>query len=73
MIILVTAYAIDLKKCILFYEIKGKIKRDLSAVEQQSDDALSVFGRNIPRLLKRIEEEYKKKRFKEKPRGPIGV
>ncbi|XP_018302040.1 structural maintenance of chromosomes protein 6 [Mycetomoellerius zeteki] len=50
-----------------------KIKKDLSAVEQQSDNALSVFGRNIPRLLKRIEEEYKKNRFKEKPRGPIGA
>ncbi|KYN09467.1 Structural maintenance of chromosomes protein 6 [Trachymyrmex cornetzi] len=50
-----------------------KIKKDLSAVEQQSDNALSVFGPNIPRLLKRIEEEYKKNRFKEKPRGPIGA
>ncbi|XP_024886675.1 structural maintenance of chromosomes protein 6-like, partial [Temnothorax curvispinosus] len=51
----------------------NKIKKDLSAVEQQSDNALSVFGRNIPRLLKRIEEEFKKNRFKEKPRGPIGA
>ncbi|KAG5311912.1 SMC6 protein, partial [Pseudoatta argentina] len=50
-----------------------KIKKDLSAVEQQSDNALSVFGPNVPRLLKRIEEEYKKNRFKEKPRGPIGA
>lgn len=50
-----------------------KIKRDLSAFEQQSDNALSVFGPNIPRLLRRIEEEYRKKRFKEKPRGPIGA
>ncbi|XP_011862086.1 PREDICTED: structural maintenance of chromosomes protein 6 [Vollenhovia emeryi] len=51
----------------------SKLKRDLSAVEQQSDNALSVFGPNIPRLLKRIEEEYRKRRFKEKPRGPIGA
>ncbi|XP_011637103.1 structural maintenance of chromosomes protein 6 [Pogonomyrmex barbatus] len=50
-----------------------KIKRDLNAVEQQKDNALSVFGPNIPRLLKRIEEEYRKNRFKEKPRGPIGA
>ncbi|XP_018392244.1 PREDICTED: structural maintenance of chromosomes protein 6 [Cyphomyrmex costatus] len=50
-----------------------KIRKDLNAVEQQSDNALSVFGRNMPRLLKRIEEEYQKKRFKEKPRGPIGA
>ncbi|XP_011701842.1 PREDICTED: structural maintenance of chromosomes protein 6 [Wasmannia auropunctata] len=50
-----------------------KIKKNLSAVEQQSDNALSVFGSNMPRLLKRIEEEYRKKRFKEKPRGPIGA
>ncbi|XP_071562510.1 structural maintenance of chromosomes protein 6-like [Temnothorax nylanderi] len=48
----------------------NKIKRDLGAVEQH---ALSVFGPNLPRLLKRIEEECKKKRFKEKPRGPIGA
>ncbi|XP_025269792.1 structural maintenance of chromosomes protein 6 isoform X2 [Camponotus floridanus] len=51
----------------------NKIKKDLSAFEQQSDNALSVFGPNIPRLLRRIDEEYKKKRFKEKPRGPIGA
>ncbi|XP_072747857.1 structural maintenance of chromosomes protein 6 [Anoplolepis gracilipes] len=50
-----------------------KIKRDLNAFEQQSDNALSVFGPNIPRLLRRIEEEYRRKRFKEKPRGPIGA
>ncbi|KAL0107751.1 hypothetical protein PUN28_014797 [Cardiocondyla obscurior] len=51
----------------------NKIRSELKAVEQQSDNAFSVFGSNIPRLLKRIDEEYKKKRFKEKPRGPIGA
>lgn len=45
----------------------------MNAFEQQKDDALSVFGPHIPRLLRRIEEEYKKGRFKEKPRGPIGT
>ncbi|XP_012539107.1 structural maintenance of chromosomes protein 6 isoform X2 [Monomorium pharaonis] len=51
----------------------SKIQSNLNAVEQQSDDALSVFGPNIPRLLKRIDEEYRRKRFQKKPRGPIGA
>lgn len=53
--------------------MKDKLKKELNAFEQQSDNALSVFGSNIPRLLRRIEEEFKKGRFKEKPRGPIGA
>jgi len=57
----------------MFYEIKDKIKKELNAFEQQSDNVLTVFGPNIPRLLRRIEEEYRKGRFKEKPRGPIGM
>lgn len=57
----------------ILYKIKEKIRRQLLAFEEQSDNSLSVFGVNIPRLLRRIEEEYKKGRFKEKPRGPIGI
>lgn len=52
---------------------KGKLKRELQVLKQQSDNALIVFGPNIPRLLKRIEEEYKKGRFKQRPRGPLGM
>nr|XP_050857730.1 structural maintenance of chromosomes protein 6 isoform X2 [Vespula vulgaris] len=50
-----------------------KLKRELQVLKQQSDNALIVFGPNIPRLLKRIEEEYKRGRFKQKPRGPLGA
>ncbi|KAK0079239.1 hypothetical protein PV326_008874 [Microctonus aethiopoides] len=51
----------------------NKLKHRLNGMKQQSGDALTVFGRNIPRLLKRIDEEYAKKRFKEKPCGPLGA
>ena len=50
-----------------------KIRRELTARKQHSDNALSVFGRNIPRLLRRIEEEYSNGHFKQKPRGPLGA
>nr|XP_034181336.1 structural maintenance of chromosomes protein 6 [Osmia lignaria]XP_034181337.1 structural maintenance of chromosomes protein 6 [Osmia lignaria] len=49
-----------------------KIKRELSARKQCSDNALTVFGRHIPRLLRRIDEEHASGQFKEKPRGPLG-
>ncbi|CAK9818472.1 Structural maintenance of chromosomes protein 6 [Anthophora plagiata] len=50
-----------------------KIKRELSSRKQHSDNALTVFGRNVPRLLRRIEEEYNNRQFREKPRGPLGA
>lgn len=40
--------------------------------KKYSDNILTIFGRNIPRLLRRIEEEYNNGNFKEKPRGPLG-
>ncbi|XP_076243651.1 structural maintenance of chromosomes 6 [Calliopsis andreniformis] len=49
------------------------IKRELTARKQYSDNALTVFGRNIPRLLRRIDEEYNSGHFKQKPRGPLGA
>lgn len=61
---------IELDNCVACIR---RLERDLSGFEQQSDNALSVFGANVPRLLRRIEEECKKGRFKEKPRGPIGA
>lgn len=45
---------------------------DINARKKYSDNTLTVFGRNIPRLLRRIEEEYSNGHFKEKPRGPLG-
>lgn len=50
-----------------------KIKLDINARKKYSDNTLTVFGRNIPRLLRRIEEEYSNGHFKEKPRGPLGA
>ena len=45
----------------------------MEAVKRQSDNAMTVYGPNMPRLLKRIDEEFRKGKFKEKPRGPIGA
>ncbi|XP_017879054.1 structural maintenance of chromosomes protein 6 [Ceratina calcarata] len=49
-----------------------KIKREIYARKKTSNDAITVFGPNVPRLLRRIEEENNKGHFKEKPRGPLG-
>ncbi|XP_053975498.1 structural maintenance of chromosomes protein 6 [Hylaeus volcanicus] len=50
-----------------------KIKREVNARKLHSDNALTVFGRNIPRLLRRIEEAYNNGHFSKKPRGPLGA
>ncbi|XP_012348416.1 structural maintenance of chromosomes protein 6 isoform X1 [Apis florea] len=50
-----------------------RIKLDLNMRKKYSDNILTIFGRNIPRLLRRIEEEYNNGNFKEKPRGPLGA
>ncbi|KAG7209626.1 hypothetical protein KM043_011277 [Ampulex compressa] len=50
-----------------------EIRRDLTALKRQSDNALTIYGPNIPRFLKRIEEEYRNQRFMQKPRGPLGA
>ncbi|XP_012142309.2 structural maintenance of chromosomes 6 isoform X1 [Megachile rotundata] len=50
-----------------------KIKRELNARKQYTDNAFAVFGRNIPRLLRRIDEAFEIGQFKEKPRGPLGA
>lgn len=42
-------------------------------LEQQSDSPVTIYGSDMPRLLKRIEEEHRKGRFKEKPMGPLGM
>ncbi|XP_076163825.1 structural maintenance of chromosomes 6 isoform X2 [Ptiloglossa arizonensis] len=50
-----------------------KIKQEVNVRKQNSDNALTIFGRNIPRLLRRIEEEYNNRHFKKKPCGPLGA
>nr|XP_033327293.1 structural maintenance of chromosomes protein 6 [Megalopta genalis]XP_033327294.1 structural maintenance of chromosomes protein 6 [Megalopta genalis] len=50
-----------------------QIRREISARKKHADNALTVFGQNIPRLLRRIEEEYSNNQFREKPRGPLGA
>lgn len=42
-------------------------------MKQQSDNTYTVFGRNIPRLLKRIKEEYERGKLAKLTRGPIGI
>ncbi|XP_076756684.1 structural maintenance of chromosomes 6 isoform X1 [Xylocopa sonorina] len=49
------------------------IKREIHVRKKYSDNALAVFGQNIPRLLRRIDEGYSSGQFKEKPRGPLGA
>ncbi|XP_014205364.1 structural maintenance of chromosomes protein 6 [Copidosoma floridanum] len=49
-----------------------KLRQKLTAFKRQSSDVLTVYGQNMPRLLKRIEEEHQKGRFKHKPVGPLG-
>ncbi|XP_058791643.1 structural maintenance of chromosomes protein 6 [Phymastichus coffea] len=53
-------------------ELNAKI-RDLEICEKQSDNALTVYGNNIPRLVRRIEEEHQRGRFRKKPVGPLGA
>ncbi|XP_046424795.1 structural maintenance of chromosomes protein 6 [Neodiprion fabricii] len=50
-----------------------KIKRQLNDLKQESDNAVTIFGHNMPRLLRRIKEEYDRGRFKQMPRGPLGA
>ncbi|XP_033215267.1 structural maintenance of chromosomes protein 6 isoform X2 [Belonocnema kinseyi] len=49
-----------------------QITQNLSAIKRQSNNAMTVYSPNMPRLLKRIDEEFRKGRFREKPLGPIG-
>lgn len=55
-------------------DTKIKLKqRQLIALNQESGNAVTVFGPNMPRLLKRIKEEYDRGRFKQMPHGPLGA
>lgn len=40
-------------------------------LKQQSKNSTSAFDANIPRLLKRIDEEHTRGRFQKKPIGPL--
>ncbi|XP_014236260.1 structural maintenance of chromosomes protein 6 [Trichogramma pretiosum] len=48
-------------------------KQRLNGLKNESNNALSVYGPNMPRLLKRIDEAYEKGKFIEKPVGPLGI
>ncbi|XP_012283644.1 structural maintenance of chromosomes protein 6 [Orussus abietinus] len=49
-----------------------KIQRELSNLKQDTDNTLMIYGGNMPHLVNRIQQEFRKGRFKEMPRGPIG-
>ncbi|KAJ8681598.1 hypothetical protein QAD02_017390 [Eretmocerus hayati] len=49
-----------------------KFEQSLEAMKRQPDEAYSVYGPNMSRLVKRIDEEHKRNRFIRKPVGPIG-
>ena len=51
----------------------GRSNQQLISLKQQTDNAMTVFGVDMPRLLKRIDEEYSKGRFRQKPIGPLGA
>ncbi|RWS31779.1 structural maintenance of chromosomes protein 6-like isoform X2 [Leptotrombidium deliense] len=53
-------------------EIRRK-KAEVHSLESSRNETLSRFGEHMPRLVKLIEEEYKKGAFKKKPLGPIGA
>lgn len=49
-----------------------QLTQKLSAIKRQADNVMTVYSPNMPRLLKRIDEEFRKGKFKAKPRGPVG-
>lgn len=52
--------------------IIDKQRQRFSALQNQPNDSAGVYGGNMPRLLKRIEEEFKRGKFRQKPVGPLG-
>ncbi|XP_012263077.2 structural maintenance of chromosomes protein 6 [Athalia rosae] len=53
-------------------KIRNK-KRQLNALNQEFGGAVTIFGPNMPRLLQRIKEEHDRGKFKQMPRGPLGL
>ncbi|XP_039263379.1 structural maintenance of chromosomes protein 6-like isoform X2 [Styela clava] len=52
---------------------KHKTASLLKSLTSDRKNRLQLFGVKMPRFVQRIEEEWKKKRFRLKPRGPIGA
>lgn len=50
-----------------------QISQKLSAIKKQKNDDIAVYSPNMPRLLKRIDEEYRRGKFRCKPKGPVGA
>ncbi|XP_008551546.1 structural maintenance of chromosomes protein 6 [Microplitis demolitor] len=50
----------------------NRIIGQLRNFEKSGGGNNSIYGRNIPRLKRRIDEEYNRGRFNKKPIGPIG-
>lgn len=49
-----------------------KCSTQIRQMEGSTKDALAVYGPSMSRMIARIESMYKKKQFKELPRGPLG-
>lgn len=45
----------------------------LKSLTSDRKNRLQLFGLKMPRFVQRIEEEWRKKKFRQKPRGPIGA
>lgn len=52
---------------------KQKISILLKSLTSDRKNRLQLFGVKMPKFVQRIEEEWRKKKFHQKPRGPIGA
>uniref|UniRef100_A0A0C9RF88 Smc6_2 protein n=1 Tax=Fopius arisanus TaxID=64838 RepID=A0A0C9RF88_9HYME len=51
----------------------GQLQAQLGNLSLSSSNSLDVYGRDMIRLLKRIDEENRQQHFEQRPRGPIGA
>ncbi|RWS14915.1 structural maintenance of chromosomes protein 6-like isoform X2 [Dinothrombium tinctorium] len=56
-----------------FSSQKTRLEQEIAALEISRSDKLRRFGRFVPELVKRIDEEFRNNKFKKKPLGPIGA
>ena len=49
-----------------------QLNKELQDLVSSRTDRVKRFGNYMPQLLQRIEEDYKRGKFHQKPRGPIG-
>lgn len=52
---------------------KHKAVNSLKCLTSDRKNRLQLFGVKMPKFVQRIEEEWRRKRFRQKPRGPIGA